>query len=359
MSILSTKSHMIWETPSPLTGSRVFRLPAWLPDPCYIVNCELNLQAVKLPSGLDAIVMVALDPGGRYSASTGFPNEGGADQASRGSSLFLAAPTAYREWTRLVTAEIGESLKREWAQDSKTPARYSRSGGDLIALDMPWWAGTGGSPVVWPCPRFSYLDPASYGATPMPPAFAWSVGAMGVYPSKWPWPWLGNGTVFYTGNMGANPSYNDDAVGRGVGLIGGSNWGNYFGQRFVAPSAGEISSAMFRVRKLIAEGMVTAQLYSDNAGSPGAPIGTPSWPVRVNYAWDIEEAFPVASGAACQAGIPYWLIFSSVNNCLAANIDTCSTLASLGSGRSNVLAGITNNLPDGDTFLMLISAVMP
>lgn len=331
--------YMTWETPhilnSTAVGSRCVTLPAWLPDPLYITSFSGLCQREKFPEGTDAIMVVLIDRRGRYTKSTHYP-AGGQDPGSM-NELHLNDPTSNEEFARLCLIELGPNhLYRHVRWQHEPPLRYSRSEGDLIMLDLPGIGNAPVTPEVWFCWNITYLHPSSYGGT-LPPAKAFTTGTWQNSTATWE---DGGGRRISANNSGSNQSK--------------------LGYRFTAPVAGEPYGLKFRVRAVPTPANVTFQFYTDNAGVPGTTVGPASVPWFLNYIGDHEPAFPIGwmNGATLAANTPYWIIMSSTNDALVADIDTCLNNNGYVSGRAATVAGMTNNLPNGEDWRIAVSAIV-
>lgn len=335
---LYARGRMSWETPSLLDstpgGSCCVRLPPWMPQPTLISSFSALCQRKHFPELTDAVLVCLIDPAGRYTKSTGYPR-GGQDPGSM-NELHLNDIMSNEEFARLVIVELGPNhLKRAERWMHIPPLYYSREDGDLIMLDIP---GIGDAPVqpdIWFCWNLTFIDPRSYGGV-IPPKKAWSVGS-----------WQRSGV---TGGTGRRISPNNDGANH-----------SKFGFRFKtppAPALSEIYGVKFRARNLITEAMVNFHLYGDNNGSPGVAISNPSIPWRFNYSGaDHEVGFDLGGGMFCEADTWYWIVMTSTCDCLVADIDTCVGIPDYSSGRAGTVAGITNNLPNGEDWRFRVDAI--
>lgn len=328
------RSHMTWEDFSTATPaarqntSRVFQLPAYLPDPCFIVGVDFLAETSAL-TGLNCKPILLNDPKGAYKNNGGWPPS----PPGQDTDVPYNAPLAMRQLHRLAVLDLQPGARRQIMQPWHYPVRNSRSEGDWLFYDM-----AGAPQSVWFCVAIYYLDPESYGQDPLPPLPAGNGWGPWGYPSA---------------TTGSNPTtygrtWINDASGR-----------SKFAIKFTAPWNGDITLCRFRIINLNAKDSVIFQLYSNNNGSPGAPIGAPSWPWLIGKQGVQEPQWPLDAAAEVTQGTTYWLVGSMVNGTLNADIDVCPAVTGYSAGRGDVITNITNNLPNGDCIRMLIDAIEP
>jgi hypothetical protein len=316
MTVFFKESYMQWETFNVQHSGRIFQLPAWLPDPCFIVGCDFLIEGISVdPSGGGKPILLH-DPGGVWTAASFTPQV-----PNQATELPPSAPLSNRRLMRVACLDTSQARHVYYKHD--IPIRSSRSEGDLLNLDQ-----VGLPPAAWFCTSIEYLNAASIGMA-QPPAFAFGLGTQAYNTAG-----VGGRTV--------TPNYN----------------GSMFGFSFIAPLAGEISNCKFRAQNVTTRGLVFAQLYSDNSGKPGVPIGSPSWPLFIGMMGDWEPQWPIGNGGVMQAGTRYWVVVQAVVT-VNVDIDTCPSVSGYFSGRADVATNISNNLPNGESWRFQVCAITP
>ena len=135
---MQTRSKMFWEPVSYLDGTvggsrlitpQTHPAIAELPDPCWIVGCEITEQSAQVPAGTDAILMIKLDRGGRFCTSTGYPASEICSAAGGNDNLCNA------DLFRLVVLDLHQGGTRYALKQLAHPVRFSPAAGDRLMVN--------------------------------------------------------------------------------------------------------------------------------------------------------------------------------------------------------------------------------
>lgn len=133
------------------------------------------------------------------------------------------------------------------------------------------------------------------------------------------------------GGTGGQANSTTASINGGLGKIAGL--------KFVASSSGIVQSVTMSVNAVAVADTYTAAIYTNNAGTPGAVVGSASSGLAINAAG--VASFAWAAGApTLVSGTTYWVVITpAATGDLVLNM--CNAVAGIVSSRANNLAGLS------------------
>ena len=144
-------------------------------------------------------------------------------------------------------------------------------------------------------------------------------------------------------DRGGNVTTGTAAITQTTTRAYGTNDGVHPGFQFTATVTGMVLSTTFDVAAVVSTQTWHAELWSNNAGSPGSQIGVDSDGVSVSAAG--VATFTFATPPVITGGTVYWMVFqpgATAPDILSINCG--ADTAGYGSGRNTTITSIADNL---------------
>lgn len=282
-----------------------FRPPEHIPDQTYLCGTEILENSAVPISGVDAILSVLLDRGGRYCKATGWQQNSGSELDTTGNDPFCD-----EELVRLCVLDLRPGGPRDQPWEDDFFVECVRSRGDLILLDARG-GSTGSTFPIQACPAFSYLRPGTFTPNSDLPTLGKSTDSKG-YGT-----WLDQGVV------------NGRAVTYALGNVR---------FKFTAPTTKTLTGARFPVLAVRGQDYVQAQLYASDNTTPVGSVGAQEW-------ISVKGVYVSPFNASVVAGTTYWLKLS-VGTSIDVDLGSRLTNSAFASTRGGAA------LPNNDNWAM-------
>lgn len=146
-------------------------------------------------------------------------------------------------------------------------------------------------------------------------------------------------------------TFGSASTGGGGRSVDGTN-GSRAGFGFTALASSSVIQVRINVQAITTADTWEARIYTYSGSSPGTQVGSASTPLSISTTGNKTFVFP--SPPSIINATNYWLVFVPTASA-SLFFDTTANNAAYDSGRNNVIASITNNLPSSEDWRVEVS----